>query len=62
MVEIGTEIGTEEGDLCGRFGCTGHIEWQVGKNCSCHLSPPCMACVTAPLMCSECGWEEGDDD
>ena len=49
--------GTEEGDVCGRDGCDGVMDWKPAENCSCHVSPPCSACVDAPLWCPECGFE-----
>lgn len=56
-----SDINYGEGEVCGRTGCTGHIERHEVENCSCHLSPPCSAC-TAPLnFCPECDWEECDD-
>ena len=39
--------------------CTGHLEYKI-ENCSCHISPPCSACVEAPLVCDVCGWEAED--
>src|SRR5690606_24167891 len=31
------------------------------ENCSCHISPPCWACVSAPLVCDTCGHEVETD-
>lgn len=53
-------IGTNEGDLCRRGGCRGRIEIKPVENCSCHISPPCGACLDAPLWCPECEWESED--
>jgi hypothetical protein len=55
-------IGFEYGDVCGRDGCTGVLETKRVRDCYCHISPPCSACVEAPLVCEECGWGERDDD
>ncbi len=54
--------GTEEGDICGRNGCLGELHFAPVDNCSCHISPPCNQCVTNPLTCPECGWQQGDDE
>lgn len=51
------KFGTEEGNACGRDGCIGTIEVPEVENCSCHISPPCHACVTSKLTCTECGFE-----
>lgn len=49
----------EEGDRCPQCK-SGELYYQEVENCSCHISPPCSACVENPLECIECGWEEGD--
>lgn len=54
--------GTEEGETCNRDGCVGVIAIKPSEHCSCHISPPCNQCVTAPLYCPECGWEYEDED
>ena len=28
------------------------------ENCSCHINPPCSACVNTPMVCDKCGYEE----
>lgn len=50
-----------EGEVCGRDGCTGHIERHRVENCSCHISPPCSACTSPLNFCPVCDWEECDD-
>ncbi len=45
-----------EGSTCG-IPCPGVLAFPPVENCSCHLNPPCGACVNNPLTCSECGWE-----
>lgn len=45
----------EEGDKCPEKDCKGSLEYVRQKSCSCHISPPCSACVDAPLVCTECG-------
>lgn len=55
-------IGTEEGATCNRDGCAGTIIIKPVENCSCHISPPCAACIEAPLYCPECLWESSDDE
>lgn len=49
--------GVEEGETCGRNGCQGVIELEEHKGCSCHISPPCSACVDWDVFCPECSWE-----
>lgn len=50
-------IGHEEGEICGRDGCEGRIEYTKPDNCSCHISPPCSACMSTHLHCPNCDWE-----
>lgn len=50
-------VGSEEGERCGRDLCQGIIRVQPVEGCTCFISPPCGACVSAPLECPECGWE-----
>jgi hypothetical protein len=50
--------GTEEGQCCARDGCAGTIEMRREGSCSCHINPPCEACVSARAHCPVCGWEE----
>lgn len=49
--------GIEEGEVCNRDGCKGVIELEEHKGCSCHISPPCSACVDRDVFCPMCGWE-----
>jgi hypothetical protein len=51
------KIGHEEGEVCGRNGCEGLIEFTKSENCSCHISPPCHSCMSTRLHCSSCDWE-----
>lgn len=46
----------EEGDRCQQKGCNGKLDFPPVENCSCHISPPCNACVNRQLTCNECGW------
>ena len=46
----------EEGGPCPECE-TGKLEYPVPENCSCHIDPPCSACVEVQLTCGECGWE-----
>ena len=50
--------GSEDGTRCNRNGCEGIIEVVKPENCSCHVNPPCDACVDAKAGCAVCGWEE----
>jgi hypothetical protein len=45
----------EESDRCPEGGCNGNFEYIREKSCSCHINPPCSACVDAPLTCNKCG-------
>lgn len=54
-------LGYGEGDVCNRNGCVGRIESHPVENCSCHISPPCNACVERLCFCPECGWDEEND-
>lgn len=48
----------DEGGKCPVAGCPGTLQIKdVSELCSCHINPPCSACVEAPLECSECGIE-----
>ncbi len=60
-IEVGTKIGTEESSICNRDGCKGVLTISPESGCSCNVSPPCSACVDAPLRCPDCGWEEGNE-
>lgn len=52
-------IGKEPGDRCNRlnddgFRCDGTMLLAAGENCSCHISPPCGACLDALPTCTVC--------
>lgn len=55
--------GFEEGETCGRDGCTGVITatHEPEGCCSCHIAPPCGYCTTPREECPECGWIAADD-
>ena len=36
----------------------GILDWVSNGNCSCHINPPCSACVDALLTCDKCGFQE----
>ena len=46
----------QEGDKCP--DCDGLLGYGIPENCSCHINPPCNACVENPLKCFSCGWEQ----
>ena len=48
----------EEGGECPEHGCSAILGYGEVEGCSCHVSPPCSACVENPLRCPDCGWEE----
>ena len=50
----------EEGQACPEK-CGGHLSLPAVKNCSCHINPPCSACVNRLLTCDVCGWEEPEE-
>jgi hypothetical protein len=50
-----TSIGAKGGETI----CPGTLESYLDVHgsipgCSCHISPPCSACVEAPLVCNVC--------
>jgi hypothetical protein len=49
--------GTKKGQTCNREGCKGKLYYPPIENCSCHINPPCNACIENKLTCPECGWE-----
>jgi len=55
------DVGYEEGDVCNRNGCKGVIEAAEVENCSCHINPPCSACVNAGFNCPECEWSSEEE-
>lgn len=50
----------EEGDSCFMAGCCGRMFFPPAENCSCHISPPCQACVSNELLCNECLMSESE--
>lgn len=52
------KVGYEEGEVCNRGGCGGIIAESKEGDCSCHINPPCSACVNTHYYCPECGWDE----
>lgn len=50
--------GTDVGHSCNLNGCDGTIQCGVDvrpvDGCSCHISPPCSACVDDPMVCDKC--------
>jgi len=46
----------EEGAACGIDGCKGVFEYEMPEDCSCHIAPPCPACLSNYLTCSICGF------
>jgi hypothetical protein len=53
------EVGYQEDDICNRDGCPGTMVFQP-ENCSCHISPPCGACING-LQCDTCLTRSGPD-
>ena len=52
------EKATEEGDTCPKCNA-GKLKYGPVDNCTCHIFPPCSACVDNPLVCDSCGEEFG---
>ena len=44
----------EEGDKC-LYCYKGVMVYEKPDDCSCHINPPCEACITNELVCSNCG-------
>lgn len=50
----------DEGDICPECSDTreahekARLIFAPVENCSCHISPPCDACVETPLICPNC--------
>lgn len=55
------EIDPEEGDACPCGDCDGVMDIRPVEGCSCHIAPPCNACVENPIVCMVCGWTYGDE-
>ena len=55
------KFGYEEGETCGRNGCTGIIRLFEVENCSCHINPPCGECTTPREYCPECDYQAKND-
>ena len=49
----------EEGDKCPNCGpdCCGRLRRVPDDECTCHIAPPCWACVHAKFVCDDCGEE-----
>jgi len=45
----------QEGGQC--QNCGGIFGYEKVSNCSCHISPPCQACVENTLVCLTCGYD-----
>ena len=57
------ELGYLVGEKCNRDKCTGTIvEHSSDGGCSCHISPPCLYCVTSREYCSECDWDAREEE
>lgn len=46
----------EEGDRCPNCH-SGRLYYPPVVGCSCHINPPCSACVDNKLVCDKCGYE-----
>lgn len=55
MMNLKMENNINEGDKCVHSDCDGVFVYTRQYECSCHISPPCSACVDAPLVCNKCG-------
>lgn len=50
-----------EGQLCDTAECGGTYEYPRVADCSCHISPPCEACIANLVECTVCGRCPGTD-
>jgi hypothetical protein len=50
----------EDGGKCPCKDCPGLLAFEPVVNCSCHIDPPCSACLDRIFVCEECGWQDGD--
>lgn len=50
----------EEGGRCPNC-IDGTMQFGPVEGCSCHISPPCHTCVSQPLKCDNCGWEQAEE-
>lgn len=44
----------QEDQACVDPFCSGIYRFVLQSPCSCHINPPCSACVEAPLICDRC--------
>lgn len=44
-----------EGAKCPEQDCNGTLQILRHGDCTCHIAPPCEACMRADLCCQECG-------
>lgn len=50
-------------EICNRNGCEGIIrEKESDYGCSCHINPPCDYCTEPRNYCSECDWDEKEEN
>ncbi len=50
-------------EKCNRDGCEGIIqEKDIDGGCSCHINPPCSYCTEPKNYCSECDWDEKEEN
>jgi len=50
----------EEGGVC-PLCHTGRLELEPVENCTCHIAPPCSACMDRMLICPDCGWSQREE-
>lgn len=50
----------DEGGICPKCN-EGILEIERPYACSCHLHPPCSACLESYLVCNKCGYTEEED-
>lgn len=51
----------EEGQRCPQCK-EGSLQFTIAGACSCHISPPCQACVDSFLLCDTCYWMPGEEE
>lgn len=55
----------DEGDncpLCEKHNEVAALAYTRWGDCTCHISPPCSACVDAHLQCEMCGFRPLEED
>lgn len=60
VIRLKDFMGVDEGSTCNRR-CQGTIELRPVENCSCHIAPPCSACMEPAEFCPVCDWDAREE-